>query len=231
MSHPPERKLPGSNNPNAVRRPPPRPSSTPPAAPIQTQDRPDQPKRWWLSVNGETEGPHNQAYIAACLKSGKLNPATLACPEGSEEWQCLYDWHPFAALVGHEPTQPPMPDFAPPRPAVSVTPSVRSRKSLKYPWWPWVVSGVCGFLFLLCLAGIAGVEEEAEPLAIELAQIQAAGMVFALQARVVHLENQLSELHYAYVGGTFFAGIFFLATLAFVGIGIWKHVDFNKKNH
>ena len=77
--------------------------------------------RWWVSVNSETEGPHSQAYIAACLSAGQIPATALLCLEGDQRWQPVSSWQQFASYVGPaalqatlaEPLLPPMPTHNP----------------------------------------------------------------------------------------------------------------------
>ena len=55
--------------------------------------------RWWLSLDGDADGPHSYAYIVACLKAGQINPSALACPEGSQQWKTLQEWPQFTAVL------------------------------------------------------------------------------------------------------------------------------------
>jgi len=67
-------------------------------------------KRWWLALNGQTDGPRTQAFIAAGLQSGNLNRTTLCCLEGEAEWKPLTAWAEFAT-VANATSAPPPPTF------------------------------------------------------------------------------------------------------------------------
>jgi hypothetical protein len=61
---------------------------------------------WWLSIDGKTDGPRSHAFVVAMLKSGQLDSSTLACPNGSEQWQPLSQWKEFAGAMPYEPSRP-----------------------------------------------------------------------------------------------------------------------------
>jgi uncharacterized RDD family membrane protein YckC len=76
------------------------------SATVETQPN-DGTRQWWLADDDVLQGPFGVAYIVVAIKSGKLNPNTPACLDGTEEWRNLADWPDFRAVVGHTP--PPLP--------------------------------------------------------------------------------------------------------------------------
>lgn len=56
-------------------------------------------KRWWLALNGATDGPRTEAYITAQLQSGELRSTTQACLEGTTHWTPLSQWPEFAKVI------------------------------------------------------------------------------------------------------------------------------------
>lgn len=68
--------------------------------------RPQEP-RWWVSVNGQVEGPYGEAYIIACLNAGQIPGFALLCLEGATQWQPLSAWPQF--MVASPPPPPPQP--------------------------------------------------------------------------------------------------------------------------
>jgi hypothetical protein len=75
--------------------------------------------RWWVSVNSQTEGPHSQAYIAACLSGGQIPATALLCLEGDHRWQPVSGWPQFAAYLGSAPLQAALVDPTPPLPVTA----------------------------------------------------------------------------------------------------------------
>jgi hypothetical protein len=108
--------------------------------------RPQEP-RWWVSVNGQVEGPYGEAYIIACLNAGQIPAGALLCLEGATQWQPLSAWPQFTAAG----TTPPPSQFSftqvdsAPRISASssTTPPDRVKTAITYArFWSPVVFGL-----------------------------------------------------------------------------------------
>ena len=76
--------------------------------------------KWWLTRGTKTEGPFAAEHVAEWLKTGQIQPDTMACPEGSQEWKRLSEVDEFSKLVPPPSTQtgaPPPPPLSGPPPA------------------------------------------------------------------------------------------------------------------
>ena len=60
--------------------------------------------KWWMAIDDKPQGPHTAAYIALILKVGQVQPTTLVCQVGKEEWCPLLE---SAELVAAVETQSP----------------------------------------------------------------------------------------------------------------------------
>ena len=89
---------------SAARNPPPRPTArTAPSAGSHAGGE----QQWWLSRSDKAEGPFPASSIIAGLRNGSIAPAALACPVGSQQWQRLIDWPPFASVCPGTVAPPP----------------------------------------------------------------------------------------------------------------------------
>lgn len=56
-------------------------------------------QRWWVAVDGRTEGPRTAAYITAAVQAGQLALTTQVCLVGDKEWKPLTVWPELAAAT------------------------------------------------------------------------------------------------------------------------------------
>ncbi len=73
--------------------------------------------KWWLSSGDKPEGPFPAEPVTEWLKSGRISPDTMACPEGGQDWKRLDEIDEFAQLV--PPPSPPSEGPPPPPPHLS----------------------------------------------------------------------------------------------------------------
>jgi hypothetical protein len=85
----------------------------PPPVPVPPPPPPE--PRWWVSVNGQTQGPFNQAYLQPYLASGQIHSSALLCLEGNSQWLPLMSWPQFTQHVPPHAPQPPAPPPSPPQ--------------------------------------------------------------------------------------------------------------------
>lgn len=92
-------------------------SSTPlghtPSVPVPPPSPPE--PRWWMFVNGQTQGPFNRATVQVYLASGQIHSSALLCLEGNSQWLPLSSWPQFTQHVSQPPTGP-----APPPPPLQL---------------------------------------------------------------------------------------------------------------
>jgi hypothetical protein len=55
--------------------------------------------RYWLSLNGQSQGPYGAEQIRVGLACRRLPPETPACPEGGQQWTPLAQVAEFQAFV------------------------------------------------------------------------------------------------------------------------------------
>lgn len=70
------------------------------------------PRRWWLVVNSQVDGPRTETYILAGLQSGQIQPTTQACPEGGNEWRPLSAWPEWQGRTSTGTSPPTLPHVA-----------------------------------------------------------------------------------------------------------------------
>ena len=63
-----------------------------------TPTRP-KPPRWWVSMDDDTAGPYTASQILSQIQLGRMDGATLACLEGSEQWRTLAEWPHFRSSL------------------------------------------------------------------------------------------------------------------------------------
>lgn len=68
---------------------------------------PQSTSKWWLALNGNAEGPYEEAQLASWIKTGRIGSQTQACPLGQREWHALADWPQLADLLPNSRPSPP----------------------------------------------------------------------------------------------------------------------------
>jgi hypothetical protein len=56
-------------------------------------------QRYWLALNGQSQGPYTTEQIRIGLACRRLPPETLACPEGGQQWTPLSQVADFLAFL------------------------------------------------------------------------------------------------------------------------------------
>lgn len=64
---------------------------------------------WWLSHNGTSTGPYDDAHILRGIKTGAISPLNFVCPVGETQWKPLTKWPQFAELICVTAESPPPP--------------------------------------------------------------------------------------------------------------------------
>ena len=95
----------------------------------------DSGARWWLAINGKSEGPFSSEEIGRRLRSGRVTASTPACAEGLTEWKPIASWPALAnaipaanSSIGPPPPPPPAPPLFP-----NATPSAPSYSGVSEP--------------------------------------------------------------------------------------------------
>ena len=119
--------------------------------------RPQEP-RWWVSVDGQMEGPYGQAYIIACLNAGQITASALLCLEGATQWQPISAWPQF--MVANPPQPPPKAEtpFSFANNSVFQLDKTKPRRAV--PMWSYWAFLILGFLVF---SGVAAVLRTPDP--------------------------------------------------------------------
>jgi hypothetical protein len=59
--------------------------------------------RYWLSLNGQSQGPYSAEQIRVGLACRRLPPETLSCPEDGRQWTALAQVADFQAFIPASP--------------------------------------------------------------------------------------------------------------------------------
>ena len=51
--------------------------------------------RWYVSIAGQTQGPHDEATVLSMIQGGQVPPDAFVCPEGGSAWAPLASHAPF----------------------------------------------------------------------------------------------------------------------------------------
>jgi hypothetical protein len=70
--------------------------------------------KWWIANRGVADGPYSEMYIVTALKMHLIQPTTLACPVGAQQWKPVSDCPEFAEIAAAVP--PPFPPALPGHP-------------------------------------------------------------------------------------------------------------------
>lgn len=71
-------------------------------------------KKWWIANRGVADGPYSETYIVTALNMRLIQPTTLACPVGAQQWKPVSDCSEFAEIAAAVP--PPLPPALPSHP-------------------------------------------------------------------------------------------------------------------
>src|ERR1700722_11092877 len=81
---------------------------------LPTPPEPANEKKWWIANRGLADGPFNETYVVTALKMHLIQPTTLACPVGAQQWKPVSDCPEFAEIAAAVP--PPLPPALPGHP-------------------------------------------------------------------------------------------------------------------
>lgn len=96
---------------------------------IQSSESSDVDPRWWLSIEGQVEGPHSTEHILGQLETNGVGRRAFACPVGGAEWKPITAWSAFATAERSTSVTPP-----PPPPTSADTPLTNAQLPAMANW-------------------------------------------------------------------------------------------------